>query len=134
MTCKDCLHYECCHSEIAYGMGSDDLTGKYFTDIETRCKNFINKACFVVLPCNVGDIIKDGTGESLIVDEIRYTKSFLFDGSEKETKKVSLRDKDAKPPIYSTTIHSFDEIENILKQQEAAAHGDPIPAEASGEI
>ena len=46
MTCKDCLHYECCHNEIAYGMGSDDITGKYFTDIETRCKHFKNKADF----------------------------------------------------------------------------------------
>lgn len=43
MTCKDCLYHECCHSEIAYGMGSDDLTGKYLTDIETRCKSFKNK-------------------------------------------------------------------------------------------
>lgn len=44
MTCKDCIYYEHCHSEIAYGMGSDDLTGEYFTDIETRCKSFKNKA------------------------------------------------------------------------------------------
>lgn len=47
MTCRDCIHYERCHSEIAYGMGSDDLTGKYYTDIETRCKGFKNKANYV---------------------------------------------------------------------------------------
>ena len=44
MTCKDCLYHERCHSEIAYGMGSDDLTGEYFTDIERRCAGFKNKA------------------------------------------------------------------------------------------
>ena len=44
MTCKDCLYHERCHSEIAYGMGSDDLTGEYFTDIEKRCAGFKNKA------------------------------------------------------------------------------------------
>ena len=44
MTCKDCLYFEHCHSDIAYGMGSDDLTGEYFTDIETRCKSFKDKA------------------------------------------------------------------------------------------
>ena len=47
MTCKDCLYYEHCHSQIAYGMGSDDLTGKYYTDIESRCKSFKSKADFV---------------------------------------------------------------------------------------
>ena len=44
MTCKDCLYYENCHGNIAYGVGSDDLTGEYFPDIETRCKSFKNKA------------------------------------------------------------------------------------------
>lgn len=46
MTCKDCIYHERCHSEIAYGMGSDDLTGEYFADIEKRCKGFKNKADF----------------------------------------------------------------------------------------
>lgn len=73
---------------------------------------------FVVFPCNIGDIIKDGTGDSYIVDEIQYKKMFRFDGSEREVKKVHLRNKNATPPIYTTIVLTFEEIENLLKQQE----------------
>lgn len=66
MTCKDCLYHERCHSEIAYGMGSDDLTGEYFTDIERRCAGFKNKADFVgVVRCKDCEHLRIINGKGL---------------------------------------------------------------------
>ena len=49
MTCKDCIHFNCCHSEIAFGMGRDDITNEWYTDMETKCKSAKNKADLVEL-------------------------------------------------------------------------------------
>lgn len=46
MTCKDCIYHEKCLSHICYGMGTDDLTNEYITDIEKRCTGFKNKVDF----------------------------------------------------------------------------------------
>ena len=75
MTCKDCLYSERCHSDIAYGMGSDDLTGEYFTDIEKRCKSFKNKADVVEIPkTGIGDL-SDGYHT---FNELYHHRAILF--------------------------------------------------------
>lgn len=65
MTCKDCVYEPMCHSVIAYGMDTDDITGKLITDIEKHCQNFKDKSRFIDTPCKVGDTVyaignKDG--------------------------------------------------------------------------
>ena len=47
MTCKNCVYEPRCHSRIAYGMDTDDLTGRLLTDIEKGCNHFKDKADYV---------------------------------------------------------------------------------------
>ena len=46
MTCKDCVYYKVCYSRISYAMDYDEI-GKEITDIQNRCKGFLDKSCFV---------------------------------------------------------------------------------------
>lgn len=57
MTCKNCIYEPRCHNVIAYGMDTDDITGKLITDIEKYCKHFKDKSRFIVPPCKVGDTV-----------------------------------------------------------------------------
>lgn len=57
MTCKDCVHYDVCHSRIAFMMDYDDINNTFINDMEKRCKHFKDKSKYIELPCKVGDEI-----------------------------------------------------------------------------
>lgn len=69
-SCKDCLHYEACESQVP----------KTFWDSETfyyHCKCFKDRNRFVELPCRVGDTIyeiterkRNGKWNKVIVERV----------------------------------------------------------------
>lgn len=59
MKCKDCIYHEKCLSRISYMMDVDEITGKDFEDMETRCPSFIDKGLFLRLPVGLGTPVYD---------------------------------------------------------------------------
>lgn len=84
----------------------------YGSDLREKQADYLLENGVIIMPYRAGTIICE-----YVIDEVTYIQSYGFNGEIADRKKVTLRDKDAKGPIYSAYPKTFEEIEKMIRKE-----------------